>query len=97
MSKKKPDDVVKFTVKRGGKELTLDVKLGHRPTGGGGAGAGGGGAAVRADAVVVVLGREGESREVVKVVDGKGAEEAVGVAVLRPIPQPRSCLASSPI
>ena len=30
-------------------------------------------------------------------VDGKGAEEAVGVAVLRPRPQPRFCLALFPI
>jgi photosystem II stability/assembly factor-like uncharacterized protein len=44
MAKKKPNDVVKFTIKRGEKEITLDVKLGRRPTGGGGAaGAGGGG------------------------------------------------------
>lgn len=28
---KKPDDVVKFTIKRGDKELTLDVKLAPRP------------------------------------------------------------------
>ncbi|MBA4188973.1 MAG: hypothetical protein C0467_13330 [Planctomycetaceae bacterium] len=31
MSKKKPDDVVKFTVKRGDKELTIDVKLIAKP------------------------------------------------------------------
>jgi len=44
MSKKKPDDVVKFTVKRGDQELTLEVKLAPRPsTGGGGAQAKGGG------------------------------------------------------
>ena len=62
MSKKKPDDVVKFTVKRDGKELTLDVKLGRRPTGGGGAGAGGGGGGRQGGRpVVVVLGREGKA------------------------------------
>jgi photosystem II stability/assembly factor-like uncharacterized protein len=32
MSRKKPDDVVKFTVKRGDKELTFDVKLVARQT-----------------------------------------------------------------
>jgi photosystem II stability/assembly factor-like uncharacterized protein len=31
MSRKKPNDVVKFTVKRGDKEITLDVKLAPRP------------------------------------------------------------------
>jgi photosystem II stability/assembly factor-like uncharacterized protein len=31
VAKKKPDDVVKFTVKRGDKELVLDVKLTARP------------------------------------------------------------------
>jgi photosystem II stability/assembly factor-like uncharacterized protein len=34
MSGKKPDDVVKVTVKRGDKELTLDMKLGRRQGGG---------------------------------------------------------------
>jgi photosystem II stability/assembly factor-like uncharacterized protein len=47
MAKKKPNDVVKFTVKRGNEELTLDVKLAPRPTSGGGnpqaKGGGGGG------------------------------------------------------
>ena len=54
IARKKPDDVVKFTVKRGDKELTLDVKLAPRPStsgqakggqakGGGGQGKGGGG------------------------------------------------------
>jgi photosystem II stability/assembly factor-like uncharacterized protein len=33
MSKKKPGDVVKFTVKRGDKELTLDAKMVPRPGG----------------------------------------------------------------
>src|SRR4029450_12742409 len=43
MSKKKPDDVVKFTVKRGDGEPPLEVKLAPKPTPAGGAQAKGGG------------------------------------------------------
>ena len=76
MSKKKPDDVVKFTVKRDGKEQTSSRR---RPTGGGGAGAGGEGGR-RRTADSAGGGKQGGGKGGGR----QGAEEAGGAAQASP-------------